>query len=743
MSGSIKLTDDRLVAVVYLTRPKGGDGDSISIASIVKALQEAKFKHELSLSAVKEAVLNFKKSDAPEKNIRLYSDALVTASRYFKVSISEDEMDAYMKVNLPPTRKNRIELPVIQRILKLAGVTSCYLEEVITELINGCNNSSGNATEHYHVAFGKPEIMAQDASFELNASFRNKDKVSRVVKKGPKKITRTYSALISDTVLEAGAVLLTKTQPQKGEAGLSVTGKRLWSSSNRKTVQSRVVAASKNVDSRADRGKVVYFSLVRGIGCYIGDRILEVEEIFDGSFELRTSKDKLSLLIDLQAPYKGKKIEIPEISDEIEKMGIKAPVNMELIENSVAIANTGREKIIKDLLVASGVEPTHGLDGQVAWNLSFRVLRKPRVLKNGMIDYKGDGRHPFVRVGEVAGKWLPETKAGLPGTDVFGVDLSPSDGRQITLDFKECFDFEDSAEGTREIKLLRVKVPGFLQIKKKEVHIDPVFETDEINYSTGNIDFDGNVVVKGTVADNFFVKCTKDIYINGNVGACRIESGGDVIIKGGMNGKRQGAIKAAGNIFIKYAENCSLNSNKSIYVMGHSVISTIVAREEIHIGLNRTKGRVIGGNLYAWSLIRTSLIGSEHSAQDCRLWVGIDKNLADESECMKRRIEALQMEIGTFQAKLKGPETLDPMVRDSLEKATASQTEELNELLQNYQETVDRIYSKEGGMVEVLAAAQAHTEISIGQETKVLTNTLEKTRLKLVDGRILLEKIGQ
>ena len=70
----------------------------------------------------------------------------------------------------------------------------------------------------------------------------------------------------------------------------------------------------------------------------------------------------------------------------------------------------------------------------------------------------------------------------------------------------------------------------------------------DVDYSTGNIQFNGNVVINGTVPDGFEVKAEGDIVVMKIAESARLEAGRDIIIKGGVQGKGKGLVSAGRDI---------------------------------------------------------------------------------------------------------------------------------------------------------------------------------------------------
>ena len=83
---------------------------------------------------------------------------------------------------------------------------------------------------------------------------------------------------------------------------------------------------------------------------------------------------------------------------------------------------------------------------------------------------------------------------------------------------------------------------------------------------TGNISFEGNITVKGTVLDGYSVFATEDISILSELGVSNIDTIesqlGDVFIKGGIFGKGKSRIIAGRNIFVKHTNESFLEAGK-------------------------------------------------------------------------------------------------------------------------------------------------------------------------------------
>jgi uncharacterized protein (DUF342 family) len=92
-----------------------------------------------------------------------------------------------------------------------------------------------------------------------------------------------------------------------------------------------------------------------------------------------------------------------------------------------------------------------------------------------------------------------------------------------------CIDPDDPNRLLAAIAGQPVAVPGGMIV-------EPVYTVSAVNMASGNVSFDGSVVVRGDVAAGMTVKVTGDIQIGGTADPCRLEAGGNIVIKGGALG---------------------------------------------------------------------------------------------------------------------------------------------------------------------------------------------------------------
>ncbi len=262
----------------------------------------------------------------------------------------------------------------------------------------------------------------------------------------------------------------------------------------------------------------------------------------------------------------------------------------------------------KKMLVAKGKQPVSGQDAKYKY---YAINEKKPTL-----DTKGKTDHYELNLIDNVKKqdWLGEKLPPIPGEHgytIYGRALPPKSGRDYTLKYDKNA-VELVLEDGKEV--LRAKHDGAVLFKDGKITVDNHLHIGgDVDFSTGNIKFDGYVTIEGTVKDKFVVEATKDIEIKGlnGIGAvARIESfEGSIYVRGGVNGKNEAMVIAHKNIFAKFSNEAIFLAGDTIHIGLYTIDSTLKADAII---LDPEKGRIIGGEIHAAHKISASSIGNAH-----------------------------------------------------------------------------------------------------------------------------------
>jgi uncharacterized protein len=257
-----------------------------------------------------------------------------------------------------------------------------------------------------------------------------------------------------------------------------------------------------------------------------------------------------------------------------------------------------------ELPILQGVAAAHGIDGHL--DLTPEVLESLGGLGEQVLDADGNVQHrarsslAMVKAGTKLGR-LIEPIAGCDGTDVHGHVLAARDGRAFELEP------DDS---------IVVGGDGWIVATRDGVveHHGRVLRVSQklvlgggIDFSTGNIDFPGDVRVEGAIADCFVVKVGGNLHVRDLVDAATLEVAGSIVLESGMAGRGFGSVRAGKDVFATY-----LTSVRGA-IARDTAFETELADCELRIGrhLNAPRGTVLRGDVCVGHASEVGCVGNE------------------------------------------------------------------------------------------------------------------------------------
>lgn len=362
---------------------------------------------------------------------------------------------------------------------------------------------------------------------------------------------------------------------------------------------------------------------------------------------------------------------------------------------------------ISRLLIAEGKEPTAGKDGQVIWYVDLPAKGTEKLVEDeeGRVDYRELGLVKNLLVGEKILE-ITEPEIGEPGVNIFGVEIPGIPGKPAPV--RPGQNVTVSEDG----RTFFAAVDGHLVFVDGVVIIDPVYEVKEdVNFSTGNIDSKGRVVVRGNVLDGFVVKAEKGVEVHGVIGSATIESGGDIIIAGGMSGKGKGTLVAKGNIQAKYLDQVEVKCRGDLVVANEIVNCN--AQVGGHVVVK--SGRIVGGKIEAMGRIHAAVLGS---ATGTRTILSAGRNV--EVEERLRQVNAELAKHNSIQKAITshiGPLLQD---REKLKQLPPHRLDQVKEMVATLKRTKEIVAELERQKEELEAIAIPTGEQKIIVERKVM-----------------------
>lgn len=282
--------------------------------------------------------------------------------------------------------------------------------------------------------------------------------------------------------------------------------------------------------------------------------------------------------------------------------------------------------------VARWKPAVNGEDGTITYHYDKKVEIAPVEDEHGFVDYKNLGLVRTVHKGDVIADITLPTQ-GESGMDVRGKVLRQIVGKKASYAIGT--NTELTEDGTRII----ASTDGNINYKGNAFTVEQVVTINgDVDASVGNINFVGDVIVKGEVLEGFKISSNANIVVAGNVNGASLEADGDIIIKKGcINSK----VVAHGSVTINFCERSDIRCDGTL-TSSNFVICDVYCGELVMKG---NTGGLMGGKYTSLDSVEISSIGTKNYTPT-QLTVGDNALLAEERNAVQNEIEKDQKNIG-------------------------------------------------------------------------------------------------
>jgi len=342
-----------------------------------------------------------------------------------------------------------------------------------------------------------------------------------------------------------------------------------------------------------------------------------------------TNLQRIPQYKDIEEILKADKVITPMGKEEIEKsLGVINPVN----------------RVVTKVKIAQSKPP---VIGRMEYFMPIIDVAKKagKVLSDGRIDFRELDAIIQVSRGQEILERFPEIKPE-DGYDIYGQKI------ESHMEESKGFLCGQNLFPTKDNDLIYVSsIDGCLEIDKRTVSVVPVVVIKgDVDFSTGNIDFNGSVNIKGAVLPGFYVKARGDIIVGKNVDDAGLEATGNITVGMGIAGKGSTKIRATGNLKAKYILNANIEVEGSIDVEDSIINSMVFANDKITV--SSPHGKILGGEVIARHIIKVNFVGTQSETPTI---VTVGRNLTVERELQEIRKQMSQYKIATdgIMAKIK------------------------------------------------------------------------------------------
>lgn len=468
----------------------------------------------------------------------------------------------------------------------------------------------------------------------------------------------------------------------------------------------------------------------RGKPVRVSGPLFDVEKK-DGYFSLEVSRDGLEAHLRVELPWGGEPVTFENVKAAMAQKGIAYGIDEEAL---LAALREAREE--KSYKVAQGFPPEHGKDAELEYFFDTNAKGIPKELEDGRVDYRELNLVVSVSKGTLLARKTPP-EDGKPGTNVYGREIPAKRGRDLVLPAGK--GVERSEDGMN----FYAAADGCPVATGKQIKVLPVYEIPgDVDFSTGNVYFMGNIVVRGYVRSGFKIFASGNVEVLQGVEDAKIEAEGKVLVKRGISGRGKAFIKAGGDVMAKFIQHAEVRTKESVSTEA-CLHSTIYARTKMSVGGKR--GLIVGGLIRVGEEVSALTVGSPF-ATPTEIEIGIDPDLREELLRLSHQIET---DTENLKNANKGIEHLSKTAAaggslsqekialiDRLRKTKRQIEERLVEMKEKRQAIREKIFQEPSGRLRVKNVLHPGVKVSFKQASQQIKEEKHGVCLVEVEGEI-------
>ncbi len=471
-----------------------------------------------------------------------------------------------------------------------------------------------------------------------------------------------------------------------------------------------------------------------------GGKAFTIARKIDGWVDVSIGSDQMDASVTLIPPKGGKDIDVSDVMSALNLAGVRYGIKEDVVENIVA-----QQWYNEKVTVAEGKEAEDGKDGNIEFLFDPEEGKpKPTIAEDGTVDYYELNVIQNVGRNEPLARKTPPTP-GEPGMNVLGDEIPAKPGKDVPFPIGKNVTFSKE-----DPNVIVSQIAGQPKLMSGKIHVLPVFEVKgDVDFSTGNINFVGDVIVRGGVLEGFVIKAEGGITIFGPVSGCIMEAGGTVFLNKGMHGQDKGIITAGEDVVAKFLEHTTIKAGGTIKATDGVIQCNATAKKSIIV--EGKKGLIIGGRVSAGEEVRAKTIGN-YLATPTEVEAGGSPKVRDELRQIESQKKQLKLNLDRTEKGVKSLKLLQEKQgslptgkKDLLLQLTRAQYHLMGQLkkLETREEELEEILSSSfKGKVTVSEGIYPGTKLIIKQAVLHIRDHINSTTFYEQEGEIQIGVYG-
>jgi len=254
---------------------------------------------------------------------------------------------------------------------------------------------------------------------------------------------------------------------------------------------------------------------------------------------------------------------------------------------------------------------------------------------------------------------IEQIPAGADGVDVYGTVLKAAGGHPEPV---PGHDESITAVTSDGATVYTANASGELVLRDGTLGVseNKTISTD-INDTTGDLSFPGNLTVNGCIRKGRIVRATGAVTINGDAEAALVSADTTVTMNGGILGSGRGTVWAKQEIHLTFAENARVLAGGDISIANYCFQCTVKTNGTLFMTGNPAV--LLGGNIRASKGVEVYELGSEKTIRTS-ISFGQNYLVSDQIEVCEKEVQKVKETIEKIDTEMKKPAATNPRIHE-------------------------------------------------------------------------------
>ena len=451
------------------------------------------------------------------------------------------------------------------------------------------------------------------------------------------------------------------------------------------------------------------------------------EKQVNGSVYVEVAEDEMTATLQALPADEGKRSAIMLQAVEAlrsERVGVMHGLD------EVALQAALDDAQLQKHVVARGTPARDGVDGAVRLHFEQSRSNAPKVLEDGRVDYRDLNLFTTVTEGQVLVTLTPAVPA-QDGMTVRGKPLASRKAKEVHMPTGS--NVRVSEDGLT----MTAARNGRVDLLKGRVIVSDYYEVNgNVDMSTGNIDFVGDVIVRGNVIAGMTVTAGGNIEVYGIVEAATLKAGGNIILYKGMQGMDKGELRCEGDLVARFIERARVSAVGK--VTADAVLHSHVDSGQA-LCVTGARGALVGGMVRSGEMVVARVAGAV-SQTNTVIEVGVNPVHRERQRTLTQQIERMPFEIYKVERLLKNmaadPTEANKALAIKLVASHKHMTQQIEACREELAELESAMAQAVKGRVHVLGRVYPGVKLVIGTISLTIKAPVDFTTFKARDGEI-------